>query len=95
MVNSEATVLQGGLLGTSDDRTFGASSCGPSRKRGRFAISKLGTGRGACEKAWWFDPNNDKDCRVAAHFEVSALGAIACKVDVFAAPAAKPDLCVP
>jgi hypothetical protein len=92
---SEQVEVSGGLLGTSEDRVFGNSSCGPLRKRGRFAVTKLGAGRGQCDKAWWFDPKNDKDCRVAAHFDVSVLGTIACRVEVFAAPKALPNRCSP
>lgn len=90
---SETAIVEGGLLGTSEDRVFGSSSCGPLRKRGRFAVTKVGTGRGQCEKAWWFDPKNEKDCRVAVHFDVSMLGSISCKVEEFAAPATKPNRC--
>jgi hypothetical protein len=76
-------------------RIFGASSCGALRTRGRFAVTKLGSGRGQCEKAWWFDPKNEKDCRVAVHFDVSMLGAIACRIEVFAAPRPLPNRCSP
>jgi hypothetical protein len=92
---SEVVLVEGGLLGTSEDRIFGSSSCGPLRKRGRFAVTKVGTGRGQCDKAWWFDPKNDKDCRVAAHFDVSMLGAISCRVEEYAAPVTKPNRCAP
>lgn len=92
---SELVVVDGGLLGTSEDRVFGSSSCGPLRKRGRFAITKVGSGRGQCDKAWWFDPKNEKDCRVAAHFDVSMLGQISCRIEEFAAPASKPNRCAP
>jgi hypothetical protein len=92
---SEEVTVGGGLLGSSEDRIFGGSSCGPLRKRGRFAVTKLGAGRGQCEKAWWFDPKNEKDCRVAAHFDVSMLGTISCRVEVFAAPSTKPNRCAP
>ena len=88
-------VVSGGLLGTSEDRIFGGSSCGALRTRGRFAITKVGDGRGQCDKAWWFDPKNEKDCRVAVHFDVPIVGAIACRVDVFAAPRPLPNRCVP
>jgi hypothetical protein len=90
---SEQVTVGGGLLGSSEDRVFGSSSCGALRKRGRFALTKLGTGRGQCEKAWWFDPKNEKDCRVAAHFDVSMFGSISCRIEVFAAPASKPNRC--
>lgn len=92
---SEEVVVSGGLLGTTEDRSFGTSSCGPLRTRGRFAVTKLGSGRGQCEKAWWFDPKNEKDCRVAVHFDVSMFGSISCRVEVFAAPSTKPKRCAP
>ncbi len=88
-------VVSGGLLGATEDRIFGGSSCGALRTRGRFAVTKLGAGRGQCEKAWWFDPKNEKDCRVAVHFDVPIVGAIACRVEVFAAPSALPNRCTP
>jgi hypothetical protein len=94
-LGSDDVVVSGGLLGTSEDRIFGASSCGALRTRGRFAVTKLGTGRGQCEKAWWFDPKNEKDCRVVTHFDVSMLGAIACRIEVFAAPRPLPNRCAP
>lgn len=90
---ADTVVVGGGILGTSEDRVFGSSSCGALRKRGRFALTKLGSGRGQCEKAWWFDPKNEKDCRVAVHFDVSMFGSISCKIEVFAAPASKPPRC--
>lgn len=92
---NEVVMVEGGVFGTSEDRVFGSSSCGPLRKRGRFAITKVGTGRGQCEKAWWFDPANEKDCRVAVHFDVSMLGSISCRVEEFAAPVTKPNRCAP
>lgn len=91
----ENVVVSGGVLGTSEDRTFGSSSCGALRTRGRFAVTKLGDGRGQCEKAWWFDPKNEKDCRVAVHFDVPMVGAIGCRVEVFAAPRELPNRCMP
>ena len=94
-LSTEDVAVGGGLLGTSEDRTFGSSSCGPLRTRGRFAVTKLGSGRGQCEKAWWFDPKNEKDCRVAVNFDVSMLGSISCRVEVFGAPATKPKRCAP
>jgi hypothetical protein len=93
-LSSEAVAVSGGLFGTNEDRTFGSSSCGPLRTRGRFAVTELGSGLGECEKAWWFDPNNQKDCRVVVHFDVPIVNAIACRVEVFAAPTAKPPRCV-
>jgi hypothetical protein len=92
---TEDVVVSGGLLGTTEDRVFGGSSCGPLRTRGRFAVTKLGNGRGQCDKAWWFDPENDKDCRVAVHFDVPMVGAIACRVELFAAPQVLPNRCAP
>ncbi len=94
-LSSEEVTIGGGLFGTNEDRIFGSSSCGPLLTRGRFALTKLGTGRGECEKAWWFDPENQKDCRVATHFQVSFLGSIFCRIEVFAAPDKKPDHCEP
>lgn len=94
-LSSESVAVSGNLFGTSEDRTFGASSCGPLRTRGRFAVTELGSARGECEKAWWFDPNNQKDCRVVVHFEVPTVSAIACRVEIFAAPTAKPKRCMP
>ena len=91
----ENVVVSGGMFGTSEDRIFGGSSCGALRTRGRFAVTKLGDGRGQCEKAWWFDPKNEKDCRVAVHFDVPIVGAIGCRVEVFAAPRALPNRCAP
>lgn len=91
----EDVVVSGGLLGTSEDRSFGSSSCGPLRTRGRFAVTKVGDGRGQCDKAWWFDPKNEKDCRVAVHFDVPMVGAIGCRVEVFAAPQPLPNRCGP
>jgi len=94
-LHREDVTIAGGILGTSEDRVFGTSSCGPLRKRGRFALTKVGAGRGECQKAWWFDPANERDCRVGAHFEVSMFGALACRVEIFAAPSTKPDRCAP
>jgi hypothetical protein len=87
--------IGGGLLGTDEDQTFGNSSCGPLRARKRFAVTKVGGGRGSCEKFWWFDPKNDKDCRVGVHFNVSLLGEIRCRIDVFASAPLKPNVCLP
>ncbi len=58
-------------------------------------MTKLGNGRGRCDKAWWFDPKNEKDCRVAVHFDVPIVGAIGCRVEVFAAPSSLPNRCTP
>jgi hypothetical protein len=87
--------VSGGILGTSEERVFGGSSCGPLRTRGRFAVTKLGNGRGECEKAWWFDSKNEKDCRVAVRFDVPMVGAIACRVEIFSASQALPNRCAP
>jgi len=87
--------VDGGLLGTDEDRTFGSSSCGALQTRARFAVTRLNAARGQCDKAWWFEPKNEKDCRVAVHFNVSTLASIACKVEVFVDPPPKPDLCMP
>lgn len=95
LILSEKLEVEGGFFGTDEDRNFGSSSCGELRKRARFAVTKVGPGRGACERAWWFEPTNDKDCRVGVHFNVSTFGSIQCQVDVFATPPAKPDVCVP
>jgi hypothetical protein len=95
MVSSKEVDVTGGLLGTDEDQTFGNSSCGALFARKRFAVTKIGAGRGTCDKAWWFDPKNNKDCRVSVHFNVSILGEIRCRVDVFATPPPKPSVCVP
>ena len=87
--------VDGGLLGSDEDKTFGSSSCGPLQTRKRFAVTKLNSTRGECEKAWWFDPKNEKDCRVGVHFSVSTLASIACQIDVFVDPPAKPNVCLP
>ena len=92
---SQFVRVDGGLLGSDEDRTFGSSSCGPLRSRSRFAVTQLNAARARCEKAWWFDPKNDKDCRVTVHFGVSTLASIGCRIDVFTTPPAKPDLCLP
>src|SRR5690606_9809759 len=47
---SETVEVEGGFFGTDEDRTFGGSSCGALRKRARFAITKLGSGRGECAR---------------------------------------------
>ncbi len=93
LVAKEDVRVAGGLLGTDEDRLVGGSSCGPLKTRTRFAISQLGGGRGNCDMAWWFDPMNDKDCRVNVHFEVSPLSEVQCHVEAFAYPPRKPDLC--
>lgn len=92
-VTSDRVDVDGGLLGTNEDQNFGHSNCGRAGTRSRFAVTKIGSGRGTCDKAWWFDPNNEKDCRVAVHFDVSTFGSLSCVVEVFAKPPGKPDVC--
>jgi hypothetical protein len=92
-VTSDRVDVDGGLLGTDEDQNFGHSNCGRAGTRSRFAVTKVGSGRGTCDKAWWFDPNNEKDCRVAVHFDVSTFGSLSCVVEVFAKPPSKPDVC--
>jgi hypothetical protein len=92
-VTADRVELDGGFLGTNEDQTFGHSSCGRSGTRSRFAVTKQGSGRGTCDKAWWFDPKNEKDCRVAVHLDVSSFGTLSCFVEVFAKPPSKPDVC--
>jgi hypothetical protein len=84
----------GGLFGTDEDRLFGEASCGALMTRARFAVSKVEAGRGSCEKAWWFEPKNEKDCRVAVHFDVSPLGSVRCRLTAFALAPKKPDICL-
>lgn len=92
-IHSEVVEVDGGFFGTDEDRTFGTTSCGALRTRARYAITKIGSGRGDCKKVWWFEPKNDKDCRVGAHFSVGSFGTIQCRIEVFATPPPKPDLC--
>ncbi|HWA78195.1 MAG TPA: hypothetical protein VG937_37925 [Polyangiaceae bacterium] len=92
-VAGEDVEVSGGLFGTDEDRSFGDASCGPLMTRARFAVTKLGSGRGSCEKAWWFEPKNEKDCRVAVHFDVSPFGSVRCRVNAFALAPRKPDIC--
>jgi len=94
-IASNELSLSGGFFGTDEDQTFGVSSCGALRRRARFAVTKLGSGRGECSKAWWFDPKNERDCRVAVHFNVSTFGSIQCRIEVFATVPPKPDRCMP
>ncbi|HET9955641.1 MAG TPA: hypothetical protein VFQ61_14100 [Polyangiaceae bacterium] len=94
-VASQDVSVGGGFFGTSEDRTFGSASCGPLMRRQRFAVTKVAEGRGDCQKAWWFDPKNERDCRVAVHFEVSTFGTASCHVDVFALKPPKPRRCSP
>ncbi len=93
-VFSTNLVEAGGLFGTNEDRTLSVSSCGGLSKRKRFAVSKVGGGRGDCDRAWWFDPKNDRDCRVGVHVNVSTLGRVECRLEVYATPPPKPNLCV-
>jgi hypothetical protein len=92
-VANEEVEVSGGLFGTDEDRLFGDASCGALMTRARFAVSKVGTGRGSCDKAWWFEPKNEKDCRVAVHFDVSPLGSVRCRLTAFALAPKKPDIC--
>lgn len=92
-VFSTHLVEKGGLFGTNEDRVLSVSSCGDLNKRKRFAISKVGGGRGDCERAWWFDPKNSQDCRVGVHVNVSTLGSVECRLEVYATPPPKPDIC--
>jgi hypothetical protein len=94
-IHSETVTVEGGFFGTDEDRAFSNSTCGPLRKRARFAVTKIGAGRGDCAKSWWFEPKNEKDCRVGVHFSVSTFGTIECRIDVFATSPPKPDLCLP
>ena len=94
-VPSQFVRVDGGLLGTDEDRTFGSSSCGALSTRSRFAVTALNATRARCEKAWWFDPENEKDCRIGVHFSVSNLASLACRVDLFVNPPPKPDICLP
>jgi hypothetical protein len=91
----DVVTVEGGFFGTDEDRAFGSASCGPLFERARFAVTKLGTGRGNCERVWWFDPKNQRDCRVSAHFDVSPFGSVTCRVEVFANAPAEPNLCLP
>lgn len=93
LVVSQRTRVEGGWFGTSEDRTLGLSNCGGLARRSRFAVTKLGGGRGECGKSWWFDPENSRDCRVGVHFNVSVFGSIDCQLDVYATPPPEPDIC--
>jgi hypothetical protein len=95
LVLAQRVEVEGGFFGTSEDRTLGLSNCGMFKHRARFAVTKVGAGRGECSKAWWFDPNNAHDCRVGVHYNVSVLGDIQCQLDVYATAPRKPDLCQP
>ena len=95
LVLSQRTLVEGGFFGTSEDRTLGLSNCSGLKRRARFAVTELGNGRGDCAKAWWFDPQNTRDCRVGVHFNVSVFGDIECQLDVYATPPPEPDVCSP
>jgi hypothetical protein len=86
--------VEGGFFGTNEDRTLGLSSCGGFHRRSRYAITKLGGGRGECVKAWWFDPQNFRDCRVGVHFGASVFSSVECQLDVYATPPPEPELCM-
>jgi hypothetical protein len=89
----EETEMRAGYLGTDEDVLFGTASCGALQTRARFAVTKLGSGRGNCDKSWWFDPKNERDCRVSVHFDVATFGAVKCRVETFVYAPKKPDLC--
>jgi hypothetical protein len=89
----EDVQVDGSFFGTSEDRSIGPASCGSLIQRERFAVTKVGSGRGNCDRAWWFDPENVHDCRVGVHFAVSPFGSITCKVEVFAVAPPEPNLC--
>jgi hypothetical protein len=93
-VFAEEVEVGGGLFGTDEDRAFASSSCGALRTRVRFAVTKLGSGRGNCDKAWWFEPKNERDCRTGVHFDVSPFGSVRCRVEAFALPPPKPNVCL-
>ncbi|MGC4089197.1 MAG: hypothetical protein QM756_15195 [Polyangiaceae bacterium] len=93
-VFAEDVLVEGHIFGTDEDRVFAASSCGTLRTRVRYAVTKLASGRGNCDKAWWFEPKNERDCRTAVHFDVSPFGAIRCRVEAFALAPPKPDVCL-
>jgi hypothetical protein len=92
---NDRIVAEGGFFGTDEDRVLSSASCGPLMQRRRFAVTKVGSGRGACERAWWFDPENERDCRTAVHVSVSPFGSVTCSVEVFAFEPPKPNVCLP
>jgi hypothetical protein len=94
-VTSDDFSAEGGFFGTDEDRVLSSASCGPAMQRSRFAVTKVGSGRGSCERAWWFDPENEYDCRTAVHVGVSPFGNVSCRVEVFAFEPPKPNLCMP
>jgi hypothetical protein len=91
----DVVTVQGGFFGTDEDRAFGSASCGPLFERKRYAVTKLGSGRGNCERVWWFDPKNERDCRASAHFDVSPFASVTCRLEVFATAPAEPNVCLP
>lgn len=93
LVVSQRVVVDAGLFGADEDRGLGLSSCAGLGERSRFAVTKIGNGRGDCVQAWWFDPKNSRDCRVGVHFSASTFGSVECQVDVYATPAPEPDVC--
>lgn len=93
LVLSQRVTVDAGLFGADEDRGLGLSSCSGLRERSRFAVTKVGDGRGECPQAWWFDPSNSRDCRVGVHFSVSTLGSVECQLDVYATPPPEPDVC--
>lgn len=90
---SEELEVTGGFFGTDEDRMFGTASCGTLKSRARMAVTRLGAGRGNCDKSWWLEPKNEKDCRIAVHFEVSPFSSVHCRVETFVFPPRKPDVC--
>jgi hypothetical protein len=94
-ISSDDFTTEGGFFGTDEDRVLSSASCGPAMQRSRFAVTKLGSGRGHCERAWWFDPENEHDCRTAVHVSASTFGSVSCRVEVFAFEPPKPNLCMP
>lgn len=94
LVLSQRVTVDAGLFGADEDRGLGRSSCAGLRERSRFAVTKLGEGRGECPQAWWFDPHNSRDCRVGVHFSVSTFGSVECQLDVYATPPPEPDVCL-
>src|SRR5690606_14054513 len=93
LVLSQHVSVEGGFFGTDEDRALGLSNCGGLERRSRFAVTKRGGGRGDCGRAWWFDPDNDRDCRVGVHFNVSSFGEVDCQLDVYAKPPPRPEVC--
>jgi hypothetical protein len=92
---TERIAVDGGFFGTDEDRVLSSASCGTLMQRRRFAVTKVGSGRGSCERAWWFDPENERDCRTAVHVSVSPFGSVTCAIEVFAFEPPKPNVCLP